>query len=292
MLALTATVSFSIAPSVTRGAILGGIRPASLLMTRMIISLVLMGAFMALFTPRRLRIDQRGLLLAVASGLVNGFGFLTFFLALTRLEASVASMIFTLNPLAAIGMLALRGEKLTRRHAVRLALGIGGVYLLIGPSGQVDPTGALLVIITVFIFAFHVVSLQWFLQPYHAWTITFYVIVGIAIFGVGWWLADERSWTQPDLTGWFSIIALAMISTFLARLALFGGVRHLGSGQISLTVPLETFLSVLWSILFLHERLSLWQWLGGILILASMILAVQRLHLTRRRPRWRIWSRL
>jgi drug/metabolite transporter (DMT)-like permease len=36
-------------------------------------------------------------------------------------------------------------------------------------------------------------------------------------------------------------------------------------------------LSVLWSVLFLQERLSTWQWIGGFFILASAILAARRL---------------
>ena len=40
--------------------------------------------------------------------------------------------------------------------------------------------------------------------------------------------------------------------------------------------PLETLLSVIWSILFLHEALTPLQMAGGALILASALLAVQR----------------
>jgi drug/metabolite transporter (DMT)-like permease len=62
----------------------------------------------------------------------------------------------------------------------------------------------------------------------------------------------------------------------------------IGSGQLALLGPLETMLSVIWAVLFLHERLSLWQFAGGALILLSAALAVQRfgpinLRLPRRR---------
>ncbi|MEZ4638614.1 MAG: EamA family transporter [Caldilineaceae bacterium] len=53
--------------------------------------------------------------------------------------------------------------------------------------------------------------------------------------------------------------------------------------------PLEILLAVIWSILFLHERLSLTTWLGGGLILFSALLAIQRINLARHRPRWRAW---
>jgi drug/metabolite transporter (DMT)-like permease len=82
---------------------------------------------------------------------------------------------------------------------------------------------------------------------------------------------------------------LAVVSTFIARLLLFSGIRRLGSGQFALLAPLETLLTVIWSYLFLQERLTAIQWAGGLLILFSMVLAVQRLRLT---GRWRPWPRL
>lgn len=65
----------------------------------------------------------------------------------------------------------------------------------------------------------------------------------------------------------------------------------MSGGQMALLTPIETLLTVVWSILFLNERLSALQWIGGILILISAVLAIQCINLGRRRPRWRIWPR-
>ena len=82
-------------------------------------------------------------------------------------------------------------------------------------------------------------------------------------------------------------VSLAVISSYLARLTYLAGVGRVGSGRLALLGPVETMLGVIWSILFLHERLSPMQFVGGALILASALLAVQRLgrvrlHLPRR----------
>ncbi|MCH8339483.1 MAG: EamA family transporter, partial [Chloroflexi bacterium] len=52
--------------------------------------------------------------------------------------------------------------------------------------------------------------------------------------------------------------------------------------------PLETLLTVIWSLLFLQERLSVVQWAGGGLILFGAVLAGQRMHRIRWRPRLRL----
>ena len=294
-MALLATAGFSIAPPLTRAAILDGMNPTTLLAVRMVITALLLSGTILLTAPGRFIMDRRGRLVCGVAGLSNGVGMITFFWALTRIEASVASMIFSLSPLVVLGLLALRGEKFSRRHLLRLALGLGGAYLLIGSIGtsgsRVDWLGVGLVLITIFTFAVHLVLIQWFLQGYDASAVTLYVVAAMTLVAVGFWLFQGAEWHEPGWFGWVAIVVLAVISTHLARLALFAGVRHLGSGQIALLTPLETLLTVLWSLLFLQERLTLWQWAGGTLILASALLAFRRLSQARRRPRWRIWWR-
>jgi len=53
-------------------------------------------------------------------------------------------------------------------------------------------------------------------------------------------------------------------------------VREIGGAQFSLLAPLEMMLTVIWSVMFLQERLSAWQWVGGGLILVSAALAARR----------------
>jgi drug/metabolite transporter (DMT)-like permease len=178
---------------------------------------------------------------------------------------------------------------------VRLALGLSGVYLLIGPGsalkGGIDWLGVALVFVTIFVSAIHLVLIQWFLQRYDARTVTLYTVATMTLVSIGFWLSQGTEWHDPGWSVWLIILVLAVVSTYLSRLALFAGVRHLGSGQVALLLPLETLLTVTWSVLFLHEWLTLWQWVGGLLILLSALLAVQRLRWTRKRTRWRVWWR-
>jgi drug/metabolite transporter (DMT)-like permease len=49
-------------------------------------------------------------------------------------------------------------------------------------------------------------------------------------------------------------------------------VKKIGSGETALINPFETVFTVIWAMLFLGDRLSGWQWLGGALILVSAFL--------------------
>ena len=294
-MALFSTLCFSIAIPVARGAILSGVDPTTLLAGRLLIATLLLGISVALTAPGRLRMDRRGTLISMLAGSIVGVGMLAMFWALTRIDASIASMMLSLMPLAVLMLLALRGEKFTRRHTVRLILGIIGVYFLIGlnniSNSRIDWLGIGLVLVTITAIALQLALIQWFLQGYEAQTVTLYIVAIMAVVAIGFWLVQGATWHHPGRTGWLAILVLAIVSTYLARVTLFAAIRSLGSGQIALLFPLETLLTVLWSILFLNERLTLWQWLGGVFILLSAFLAIKRLRWASWRPRWRVWPR-
>ncbi|MEE9216732.1 MAG: DMT family transporter [Anaerolineales bacterium] len=288
-MAILATVAFSTVPPVARAAIVSGMSPTTLLAARYSIAIVLLGSTLRFTTTGNLRVDRRGLLIAGAVGSLHGVATLTFFLALNRITASVASILVSIYPLVVLGLLALRGENFTYRHLIRLTIGLGGVYLLIGHTGQVDGLGALLVLVAAVTYAIHLVLVQWFLGDYGVRAVATYIAAGMTVIVVGTWLAQGAEWHDPGWQGWLAIGLLAVVGTYLAHLAMLSGVRGIGSGQTALLAPLETLLAVLWSILLLQERLTLPQWLGGSLIVLSALLAVRRL----RRPpwNWRVWLR-
>ncbi|MBW7885959.1 MAG: DMT family transporter [Caldilineaceae bacterium] len=277
ILAVFATVSFSIALPVARAAILDGFDSTTLLLLRMILATILFGATLLITDRSKLRIERRGLAAALVVGALNGAGMVLFFLSLNELEASLASMIIALSPPIVLSLLALRGEKLTRRHLVRLALALAGVYFLIGPSGAIHWGGLALALLAMFLFSLQMALTQWTLVGYPVRAVVFYVTAIMTLFVGLWWLAQGAPWTPPSAGGWLAVVVLAIVSTYLARLAYFLAIGRIGSGQLSLLGPLETMLTVTWSILWLGERLSLPQTAGGALILASALLAVKRL---------------
>jgi drug/metabolite transporter (DMT)-like permease len=64
---------------------------------------------------------------------------------------------------------------------------------------------------------------------------------------------------------------------------LFAGIARIGSAETALLAPVDILLTIVWSLLFLGERVQALQWLGGSLILLSAMLALLRLNRTRLR---------
>ncbi len=291
-LAMTATVAFSFAPPIARGALNAGMTPTTLVALRLMLAALLVGLTLGFTNRGLLRLQRRAIAIAAAAGAINSGGMLLFFFALTRVNASMASMIISVSPLVVLSLLALRGERFTYRHAVRLGLGIGGVYLVVGPGGTVDTTGVLMLLFSTLCFAVHMVLLQWYLRDYDSRSVTFYISATMALILLLAWVGEGAEWHSPGLRGWLAVITLAVVCTYLARLSLVAAVGRIGGGQMAMLAPVETMFTVTWSMIFLQERLTPIQWVGGALILCSALLAIQRLGTARWRPRWRLWARV
>jgi drug/metabolite transporter (DMT)-like permease len=221
----------------------------------------------------------------------NGIGMLLYTWGLQRLTSSMTAMLIALSPVYVLTLLAMRGERVTYRHLLRLILSLLGVYLLIGPGGDVDPIGVTLILVSMVLFALQTTTLQWFLLGYDARPVTFYMLLAMTVCTVALWGVEGAVWHPLGMRGWITVILLAVFSTYLARLFVFAAISRIGGGQMAMLSPIETLLAVMWSFLLLGERLSALQWIGGIFILTSAVLALQRLSIARLRPRWRLWAK-
>ena len=202
----------SFLPPLIRAAIDGGLNPTTLTMARLLLGFMLLGAALGVAAPAHFRIDRYGLLFAGLAGLLSGISLLAFHWALTRVSVSIASMLISITPLFVLLLLALRGEKFTYRNTVRVALGIGGIYLLIGPGGQVDGWGVLLVLFALLANASQLVMIQWFLRDYDTWQVTIYHFTGAALAVSALWLLQGGEWHVLGHVGWLFIGALALVA--------------------------------------------------------------------------------
>jgi drug/metabolite transporter (DMT)-like permease len=289
--ALTATIFFSVATPLSRGALTAGVGATEILVTRMALATLAMGLTIAIMDIRLLRTDRRCFWIATGAGMLNGVGMLLYFWGLERLTSSMTAMLIALSPVYVLSLLALRGERVTYRHAVRLALALIGVYLLIGPGGHVDPIGVMWILVSMVCFALQLSLLQWFLLDYDARPVTFYVLLAMTGCVLAMWGLEGGTWQPLGVQGWVTAALLGVVSTYISRLLLFGAVSRIGGGQMAMLSPVETLLAVFWSFLCLGERLSPIQWIGGLFILTSAMLAIQRLGIARLRPRWRLWAK-
>jgi drug/metabolite transporter (DMT)-like permease len=271
---LLAVLCLSIAPTLIKVGLVVEVDPVTLLALRLLTAALAFWILFALFWPQYLRVDRRGLAACAGVAAANATSLLCYYLALTHIDVSLAQMISSLYPVVVLLLLATRGEGITRISLLRLGLALLGVYLLIGPGGQANMTGVLLVLGAATGYALHLTLIQWTLTDYPSQTVALYVVSIMAGILIVVRLFQFKPWQPLPLGGWEVVLATGLVSTVLARLAMFTGIQHIGTSQAALLGPTETFLSVTWATLFLGEQLSLVQWAGGLLILSGAVLAV------------------
>lgn len=275
-LALLSTVASSIVTPLSRGIIVAGVDPIQLVFSRLVIAVTLMAVTTALVRPHCFRVERRGVWRILGIGLLAGLEICCFFSALAYVDASMSAMIKSTQPLVVLLLLTLGGERMTQRQLVRLGLAICGIYLLVGPGGTVAPLGLLFLLLSLLLYGSQLVFIQWWLGPYNSHTVALYLSTVMTVVIAGWWWIQGAIWTDPGINGWTVIVVLAVVSTWFARLALFNAIARIGSGQIALLWPLQTLLIIILSVLFLNERMTPVQWIGGVLVLSSTLLAARR----------------
>jgi drug/metabolite transporter (DMT)-like permease len=276
LMALITTLLFSAIPPITKVLLQNGLETNTFLVIRYVFSSILLLSTLAIGQPQNLRVDARGLAFCFLCGFLYAGAAWTFTQALTYLSSSITSMIMAVAPLVTFLLLLLRGEKPTLRMLIRFTLSFIGVYLILGPGGQVNIFGVILVLLSCLFYALYMVCLQWFLKNYLAQTSVLYIILSLTFFITLNWLIQGPSLQPMSLKGWMFMLFIIIGGTYLAQLFLFRAVQVLGSGQMVLFGSLEIMLTLVWSALFLSDRLSLLQWLGCGLILLGMILAIEK----------------
>ena len=232
---------------------------------------------------RRERIDSR----AIRSGLLLGilyFGaFGTQTLGLSTIDASLSAFLTGLYvvfvPLLAWGIF--------RRRPGRFALyasliALGGLWLLTSPAGDVRQlrlgSGEWLTILCALLFALHIIATDHFTRLYDT-----VVLVEVQLFTVSLlsalasWLTEPFTWPpawEPSLI--LSLVITGILATAYALFIQTRMQRYTTPTRTAIIFAMEPVSAALFGIFFAGEHLTLLQGIGGVLIVAAMLLAELR----------------
>lgn len=269
--AIASAAFLGLAPVFGKEAILLGFTPFAAVFLRTGLAFLLVGIIMA-FTQRQLfYIYPLGLIGCVLAGVTNGLGSIFYYVALSRLSASIGQLIYSFYPLFVAFWLLLDRQSIRRMTIFRLLLAIPGIFLLVhNGTQQVDLTGAVFMLISALMYALHLIINQRILFEAPAPTVTFYTLLAMSFTAiVGFYFIDSK--LPPLSESWYPIFGLAFL-TFLSRITLFMGVKHIGGLQTAIIGLGELMITLVAAHIWLGETLTTYQWLGAILLAASIFL--------------------
>jgi len=223
----------------------------------------------------RLKLILLGALFTVVAGCA--------LLTLERLPASTYTMLLYTYPALVALLSLLLGERLSLRGWVALTLTFVGVLLTVPDfrEGLTDITGILFGIANASSYAIYIVVSGRVLRGHSdltrasAWGITGSLLMIGAVSLV------RGIVVPPNVTAWVGVAGLASLSGVIPIVLFYAGLRKLGASKAAILSTLEPVLTIVLAAMLLGERMQSIQILGGVCILASVILLQIRLPLKR-----------
>jgi drug/metabolite transporter (DMT)-like permease len=271
--ALLSTVFLGWAPIFGKLAYQVGVPAYTLVAGRTLLAAAVLWVFYLIFWRRCILITFSELTGCVAIGLVNGLGSLFFYNGLSRLDASLTSLINTLYPLWVVVFLAASGQPLSRFTLLSLLLAGGGVGLLTqAPDGATaDALGIMLMLASSAMYGWHLVLGQWVIVDTPPRSVALYVVTTMAVVVGVARLVQPQPLEPISTAGWGAMVGLGLTMA-LSRLFMFVGLGRLGGIQTALLGLSELFVTLLVAFVLLGERLTPWQWIGGVLLVVAGLL--------------------
>lgn len=269
--ALSSAVFLGMVPVFGKLAINTGFSPYSVIAVRTSIAALLMLVVMAARMKSFFYIYPVGLLGCFLAGITNGLGSILYYTALSRIDAGIGHMLYSFYPLFVALWLLLDRQVITRITIFRLILTIPAVFLLITPQGKtVDLPGVFMMLGSAVLYALHMLINQRILYEAPAQTVTLYTLLAMAVTVNGALLISGSHLPAPSPI-WWPVLAMALI-TFISRLTLFLGIKHLGGMQTALLGLAELFVTVILAQIWLGEQLNPTQWFGALLLSISLVM--------------------
>jgi len=277
-----------------------GVSPAALLLVRFALAAVLLGLVLLVRpglsraepdpqaeippdpTPPGRRRAGRGRLLATALGL-GAIGYAAqaslFFSALELMDASLLSLILYTYPiLVTVAAVLLGRDRLTPGRAVALVTATGGTLLvLLGAGGtSFHPVGALLGFGSATVYTVYILVSDTVVHRLPPVLLSALVMTGAAAtLGLRAALTGGVSLDFAP-SGWFWLACIAVVSTVVAMLTFFAGLKRTGPSTAAILSNLEPVVTTVLATLTLGEFLSPAQLVGGVLVVACVAILQAR----------------
>lgn len=290
---LAAAACFGVLSIIVKLTLPVAMAPGASLLERTAVSLEILGVryfvaasilwvVLGIFRREVLRQGRKNVVRIAGLALIGyGFASVCFFIALTRISASlVALILYTYPTLVAVASVRLFDEPLTKRRVAALVMTFAGVGLAVwAPGMRVDLLGVLICAgAPVGYAAFSILSYKWRLdfapEAITAWGLP---VAAVPVLTLALLIPASRgpvrqvmSWSPAV---WLAILAMALFPTIAAIGLYVRGMVRLGAPAAALASTFEPVVTLALAAALLGERLTASQWVGALLVLMGVVVA-------------------
>ncbi len=276
LLILASATAFGAMPVFAYAAYRSGADPVSILFLRFGMAALLMSAWLFLRGARLPR--GKTLLLLAGMGALGYAGqSFSYFTALTLAPAgTVALLLYTYPALVTILSVAVLRHPIRVREMLALGLAFAGIVLVVGfqPGGQ--GWGIFWALMAALIYSTYIIVGTAALRHTDSTTAAALISAAAAVTYAAAVL--HRGLQLPGTAaGWAAVVCIAVISTVLATVTFFAGLKRIGPVQASMLSMAEPVVTLVFSCLLLGETLTGAKVAGGLLVVgAGLLLAYKR----------------
>jgi len=208
--------------------------------------------------------------------LMGGIGYVgqsfCYFTALTMVSAGLVAILLYLYP-AFVTILSaiLLKSPITKLKVTALAFCLTGTFLMIGVDGGGKLLGIFLAVIAPVIYSFYIITGSKIVSMAGAFPSSAVVMISAAAVFSGV-IALQGPSFPTSLTGWVSIFAIALISTVLAIVTFFAGLRRLDPSTASMISTMEPVVTVALASAILGEEITFLKSAGGLMVVTAVLL--------------------
>jgi len=255
-----------------------GLPPGELVLVRLTLAAFTLGLILAFFDRRSLFISYKDLPYFIVFGCVGVSGMqFTYYYTISKINVGPAILLQYLQPVwVSIYAFLFQNEPVSRRKVTALCLALLGCYLLVGGYQtdllKLNKVGILSGVIASFFFTFYALYGERGLKKYGPWTLIFY--------GFGWGAILYLILIPPirviagghSLKVWIAFLYIAIFSTLLPFGFYFKGIERIRATRASITATWEPVIAGFTAYFILGEILHPLQVLGGVGVIAAVIL--------------------
>jgi drug/metabolite transporter (DMT)-like permease len=208
-----------------------------------------------------------------ARGAVHGLGVLLWFYAITSMPIAEATALSYISPLfVLIGATLFLGERLRGWTVFAVASGFVGVLIIVRPGFMTISPGAIAILCSAPLFAASQLLVKSLVREDSSITTVIY----LSLFATLTMLVPAIAvWEAPGMVD-IGLMAVAALFATLSHILMAQGFKLV---DVSVVQPVE-FLRLVWAALFgfflFNETPTMWVWIGSLVVVASVTLAVNR----------------
>lgn len=253
------------------------IPPVTVLMLRYLV------AVPALFLLLKLRgalrpVEKRHVATIAAIGFTGYFAsFCLQMLGINRLTGSVSSLLGAMNPIFIPVLAALfLGEALTVAKMLCVGVSMTGVVIIVGVGGTVDFLGAVLMLLSVFLWSSASIIIRRLRGHYDPMQVAMMAMI-VALPFTGAWAAVELQTNSCTFTlpAVLAVLFMGLVGTATAHSLWNYSLSKMDASFCSMFYPMQPLVSSVLGVIVLGERITANFVIGGAIICCGIVAAVR-----------------